>query len=65
MQQGGTKLTFVTIENQQEVTRRFRLVPIKSTTLNDFEGSLCTLFALFGKTWTINVYLFIVLIKYD
>jgi len=50
-------VTKVTAEHQYA---RFRLVP-KSTTLDDLEGSLFTLFALCFKTCTVILYLFIYL----
>jgi len=40
---GRTKVTFITIEDQYEILYKLSIVP-SSTTLDDFEGLLCTSF---------------------
>ena len=58
--QDRTKVTFVTIEDQQEVVDALSTVPI-STSLDDFEGLLCSQFDL---SWKYLPFLFCLLILF-
>ena len=58
--QDMTKVTFVTIEDQQEVVDELSIVPI-STSLDDFEGLLCS---QFDPSWKYLPFLFCLLILF-